>query len=205
MSLGNSLRCAASSRSRCNAYSSSGSLRRGLALMAWPAQRFEIAVFVCAAVSFRDDVVDRFSRARSAVAQALLADVSITLKDADADDVPLTAVATLVAAQAALMLLPPFVTVRLAVAGTVCGGAGTSTLTAGARDSCWHIVGSNKKAPRERGCVLSPKGYIFDLSARGDIHYQCHQQMGFVMASRQVAIHHVPVSRSMQSVQYIPR
>jgi len=114
--------------------------------MAWPAQRFEIAVFVCAAVSFRNDVVDRFRRAWPAVAQALLADVSITLKDAGADDVPLTAVATLVAAQAALMLLPPFVTVRLAVAGTVCGGAGTSTLTAGTRDSCWHIVDSNKKA-----------------------------------------------------------
>jgi len=114
--------------------------------MAWPAQRFEIAVFVCAAVSFRGDVVDRFRRAWPTVAQALLADVTITLKDADADDVPLTAVATLVAAQAALMLLPPFVTVRLAVAGTVCGGAGTSTLTAGTRDSCWHIVDSNKKA-----------------------------------------------------------
>lgn len=106
--------------------------------MAWPAQRFEIAVFVCAAVSFRDDVVDRFSRARSAVAQALLADVSITLKDADADDVPLTAVATLVAAQAALMLLPSFITVGFAVAGTVCGGAGAPTFTAGAGDSCWH-------------------------------------------------------------------
>lgn len=66
--------------------------------MAWPAQRFEIAVFVSAAVSFRDDVVDRFRRAWPAVAQALLADVSITFKDADADDIPLTAVATLVAA-----------------------------------------------------------------------------------------------------------
>lgn len=138
MSLGNSLRCAASSRSRCNAYSSSGSLRRGLALMAWPAQRFEIAVFVCAAVSFRDDVVDRFSRSRSAVAQALLADVSITLKDADADDVPLTAVATLVAAQASLMLLPSFITVGFAVAGTVSGGARAPALTTGARDCGGH-------------------------------------------------------------------
>ncbi len=90
-------------------------------------------------------MVDRFRRAWPAVAQALLADVSITLKDAGADDFPLTAVATLVAAQSALMLLPTFVTMRLAVAGTVCGGAGTSTLTAGARDGCWHIVGSNKK------------------------------------------------------------
>jgi len=120
--------------------------------MAWPAQRFEIAVFICAAVSFRDDVVDRFSRARSAVAQALLADVSITLKDADADNVPLTAVATLVAAQSSLVLLPPFVTVRLTVAGTVCGSAGAPAFTAGARDSCWHIIGSNKKSPvKSRG------------------------------------------------------
>lgn len=98
MSLGNSLRCAASSRSRSNAYCSSGSLRRGLALMAWPAQRFEIAVFIRATVSFRNNVVDRFRWTWSAVAQALLADVSITLKDADADDFPLTAVATLMAA-----------------------------------------------------------------------------------------------------------
>jgi len=66
--------------------------------MAWPAKRFEIAVFVFTAVGFRNNVVDRFRRAWPAVAQALLADVSITLKDADADDVPLTAVATLVAA-----------------------------------------------------------------------------------------------------------
>jgi len=106
--------------------------------MAWPAQRFEIAVFVCAAVSFRDDVVDRFSRSRSAVAQALLADVSITLKDADADDVPLTAVATLVAAQASLMLLPSFITVGFAVAGTVSGGARAPALTTGARDCGGH-------------------------------------------------------------------
>lgn len=160
MSLGSSLRCAASSRSRCSAYSSSGSLRCGLALMAWPAQRFEIAVVVCAAVSFRDDVVDRFCRTWSAAAQARLANVTITFKDAGADDIPLAAIAALVAAQSSLVLLPPFVTVRIAVAGTVCGSAGTPAFTAGARDSCWHIIGSNKKVPRERGCDLSPIGHI---------------------------------------------
>jgi len=137
--------------------------------MAWPAQRFEIAVFVCAAVSFRDDVVDRFRRAWPAVAQALLGDVVVTLKDADADDVPLTAVATLVAAQAALMLLPSFITVGFAVAGTVSGGARAPTLTTGTRDSCGHIAGSNKKAPRERGCELSPIGANYILSAIGII------------------------------------
>lgn len=145
-------------------YSSSRSLRSGLTLVAWPTQRFEVAVVVCAAVSFRDNVVDRFRWAWSAVAQALLADVTITLKDAGADDIPLTAVATLMAAQSSLVLLPPFVTVGFAVAGTVSGGAGAPALTTGARDSCRHIVGSNKKAPRERGCGLFPIGYIFDLS-----------------------------------------
>jgi len=101
-------------------------------------KRLQIPIIVCAAVSFRDDVVDRFSRSRSAVAQALLADVSITLKDADADDVPLTAVATLVAAQASLMLLPSFITVGFAVAGTVSGGARAPALTTGARDCGGH-------------------------------------------------------------------
>lgn len=98
--------------------------------MAFEADRNQVAVVVCAAMSFRDDVVDRFRRAWPAVAQALLANVTITFKDAGADDVPLAAVATLMAAQASLVLLPPFVTVRIAVAGTVCGSAGAPTLTA---------------------------------------------------------------------------
>lgn len=149
MSLGNLLRCAASSRSRCNAYSSSGSLRCGLALMAWPAQRFEVAVVVCPAVSSRDNVVHRFRWAWSAVAQALLADVSITLKDAGTDDVPLTAVATLVAAQAALMLLPPFVTVGFAVARTIRSCARATSLTACSGNSCGHGCRSKKKPPAD--------------------------------------------------------
>jgi len=128
--------------------------------MALEADRNKIAVFVSAAVSFRDDVVDGFSRARSAVAQARLANVTITFKDAGADDIPLAAIAALVAAQSSLVLLPPFVTVRFAVAGTVCGSAGAPAFTAGARDSCWHIVGSNKK-PRASEAVLYPLQGIF--------------------------------------------
>jgi len=109
-------------------------------------KRLQIPIFIGAAVSFRDNVVDRFRWAWSAVAQALLADVSITRQDAGSDDVPLTAIAALMSAQSSLVLLPPFVTVRIAVAGTVCGSAGAPAFTAGARDSCWHIVCSNKKA-----------------------------------------------------------
>lgn len=115
-------------------YSSSGSLRCGLALMAWPAQRFKIAVVVCAAVSFRDNVVDRFRWAWSAVAQALLADVSITLKDADADDIPLTAVATLMATLALLMLLPALIAMLLTVARAIRCRTGTTSLATCARD-----------------------------------------------------------------------
>lgn len=133
--------------------------------MAFEADRNQVTVIVCPAMSFGFDVVYRGRWHRLAVLQALLADVPVTLQNADADDVPLTAVAALVAAQSSLVLLPPFVTVRIAVAGTVCGGAGAPAFTAGARDSCWHIVGSNKKAPRERGCDLSSIGHIPDLSA----------------------------------------
>ena len=128
--------------------------------MACPAQRFEIAVVVCAAVSFRDDVVDRIRWVWPAVAKALLADVSITFKYAGAEDIPLTAVAALVAAQSSLVLLPSFVTMRLAVTGTVCGGAGAPAFTAGARDSSWHNVVSIKK-PHVNEAVFYPLQGVF--------------------------------------------
>ncbi len=114
--------------------------------MALEADRNQIAVVIGAAMCFGFDVVNRSCRDWSAACQALLADVTITFKNAGADDVPLTAITTLVAAKSALMLLPPFVTVRLTVSGTVCGSAGAPAFTAGARDSCWHIFGPNKEA-----------------------------------------------------------
>lgn len=119
------------------------------AFVAWPAQGLKVAIIVCAAVSFRNDVVDRFSRAWPAVAQTFLADVPVTFKDAGADDIPLTAVAALMTAQPSLVLLPAFTTVRLAVARTVCCSPGASALAASTRDSGWHTVSSNKKATSE--------------------------------------------------------
>lgn len=84
--------------------------------MAFEADRNQVAVVICAAVSFRDDVVDRFCRTWSAAAQARLANVTITLKDADADNVPLTAVATFMAALTLLVLLPALIAMLLTVA-----------------------------------------------------------------------------------------
>lgn len=83
--------------------------------MALEADRNQIAIFVSAAVSFRNNVVDRLSRTRPAVPQTLMADVPVALEDACADNIPFTAVAALVPALPALMLLPAFVTVSLAI------------------------------------------------------------------------------------------
>ncbi len=106
--------------------------------MAFEADRNQIAVVVCAAVSFRDDMVDGFSRTRSVVAQALLADVPVTLEDACADNIPLAAVAALMSALPALMLLPAFVAMVITVARAVGCCFGAAALTAGTRDSGWH-------------------------------------------------------------------
>lgn len=79
--------------------------------MAWPAQRFEIAVFVCATVSFRGDVVDRLSGCIPSISQAFLTKVFISVENDWAQPVPLTAIAALMSALSPLMLLPAFVKV----------------------------------------------------------------------------------------------
>ena len=87
--------------------------------MALEADRNQVAIFVSTALSFRCDVVNGSGGYWPAVAQALLTDVTITLKDARPDNVPLTAIAALVAAQTPLMLLPAFIAVSLAVTRAV--------------------------------------------------------------------------------------
>ena len=83
--------------------------------MAWPAQRLKVAVFIGAAVCFRFYVVNSGCWYGPAIRQALLADMPITLQDTRADNVPLTAVAALMSALSALMLLPAFIAVIVAV------------------------------------------------------------------------------------------
>jgi len=92
------------------------SLSRRLGLMAWPAQRLQVAVVVCPAVGFRFDMVNRGCGHRLAVLQALPADVPVTLQDASTDNVPLTAVSSLVSALSSLVLLPAFVAMSITVA-----------------------------------------------------------------------------------------
>lgn len=114
--------------------------------MAGLAETFEVRQVIGTPICFSGDVVHRLSGGIPSISQAFLTEVFVPVENDWTHPVPLTAVTALMPALSSLVLLPSFVTVRLAVAGTVCGGAGAPSFTAGARDSCWHIVGSNKKA-----------------------------------------------------------
>lgn len=84
--------------------------------MARPAQSLQVAVVIGTPMRFWGNVVNRLSRCGSALSQALLTEVPITLKNSRTSDIPLAAIAALVSAQSVLMLLPPFIKVISAVA-----------------------------------------------------------------------------------------
>jgi len=75
----------------------------------------QVAVIVCTAVGFRYDVVNGGCGYRLTRSQALLANVVVTLQDTSTDNIPLTAVSSLMSALPALMLLPAFMPVGFAV------------------------------------------------------------------------------------------
>lgn len=86
-----------------------------LALMAGPAQRFKIAVVVCAAVCLRLDMVNRRCCCNAAIPHAVLAQVLVPRQDARTAYVPRTAISTLLPGFALLMLLPSCVDMVRAV------------------------------------------------------------------------------------------
>jgi hypothetical protein len=101
----------------------------------WPAQRLKVTVFIGAAMGFGFDVVDCRCWYRPAVLHALLADMSVTLKDAGTENVPLAPVSTLMTALSTLMLLPAFIAVSLTVSRTIGCCLTAAKLPACARDS----------------------------------------------------------------------
>ena len=84
---------------------------------------------------FRDDVVDGFRLTYHTSTQAKLAQPFVTFQNTGADNSPLRTIATLVAAQSALVLHPSFTAMLIAVTRTVCCYARTSTLTTCTGDS----------------------------------------------------------------------
>lgn len=80
------------------------------------------------------DVINSCAGDSKPIAQAVLAQMIVTLQDARSSDIPLAAIAALVPALALLMLLPAFITVLLTITCSVCSCARTTTLTAGSRN-----------------------------------------------------------------------
>lgn len=117
--------------------------------MAGPAQAFKVGRVISTTVCFRNDVVDGSRSLWSLVPQAALAQVLIAYQNLRPEHVPFAAIATLVSALPALMQLPAFITVLLAVSRAACCCLTAAELTAGTRDSYWHIH-SHKKTARRR-------------------------------------------------------
>lgn len=81
-----------------------------------PAQAFKIRIIIGTPMSLSLDMVNGLSCYRTTVAQTVLTQVIITLKDACSLNIPLAAIASLMPALALLMLLPAFIAMLLAVA-----------------------------------------------------------------------------------------
>ena len=79
-------------------------------------------------------MVNRSRWYRSSFTQAGLAKVLITIKDALTNEGPLASVTAFVAALSLLMVLPPCITVLIAIAAAVSSGIATTMLTARAWD-----------------------------------------------------------------------
>ncbi|KDX11218.1 hypothetical protein AD27_1173 [Escherichia coli 2-177-06_S4_C3] len=135
---------------------------RCFCFMTGPAQTLQVTVCIRATMSFRNDVVHSSGFNGSPIAQAVLTQMIITLQYARTYGIPFRAIATLVAAQSALMLYPSFATMFIAVTRTVCGCTCTSTLTAGAWDSWGHMY-SNEEATDIASSIHSETIFIYPV------------------------------------------
>lgn len=84
--------------------------------MARPAQALQIAVGICAAMRFRDDVVNGFRLTYHTGTQAQLAQAFVTLQHTRADNVPLRTITALVTGLTRLILRPAFAFVAFTIA-----------------------------------------------------------------------------------------
>ena len=80
------------------------------------------------------DMVNGGGRNSATSTQAVLTQMIVTFEDAGTFDVPLTAIATLMATLTLLMLLPAFIAVLLTVTRAIRSRARTTSLATCARD-----------------------------------------------------------------------
>lgn len=84
--------------------------------MTWPAQAFEVRIIIGTPMCLSLDMINGCSRDSASSTQAVLTQMIITLQDARALDIPLAAIATLMATLTLLMLLPALIAMLLTVA-----------------------------------------------------------------------------------------
>ena len=106
--------------------------------MTGPAQAFEVRIIIGTPMCLSLDMVNGRGRYRAPIAQAVLAQMIVTLQDARTSDIPLAAIAALMPALALLVLMPSLIAMFLAISRTVSSGARTSTLAASAGYQCGH-------------------------------------------------------------------
>ncbi len=87
-----------------------------LPAVAWPAQRFEVAIVIGAAVGFRDDVIHTFSFHAYAPAPAVLAEIFIPHQNAIAAYLPWSSIPAILSALPWLVITPAITGVLLAMA-----------------------------------------------------------------------------------------
>ena len=91
-------------------------LLRCLPSVAWPAQRFEVAIVIGAAVGFRDDVIHTFGFHTDAPAPAVLTEIFIAHQNAIAAYLPRPTIPTFLSALPWLVITPAITGVLLAMA-----------------------------------------------------------------------------------------
>jgi len=84
--------------------------------VARPAQAFKVRIIIGTPMSLSLDMVNGCGRDSASSTQAVLTQMVVTLQDTGSFDIPLTAVATLMATLTLLVLLPALIAMLLTVA-----------------------------------------------------------------------------------------
>lgn len=141
-----------------------------LPAVAWPAQRFKIAIVISAAVGFRDDVIHTFGFHAYAPASAVLTEMLIAHQNASAAYLPWPTVPAFLAALPRLVITPAITGVQLAMAIAITGwiirrGA-TPLMLTGALSAGWHYLYPTRRkrhVPHGPRQWPLPRLYVFEF------------------------------------------
>jgi hypothetical protein len=150
----------------------------GFRSVAGPAQAFEVRIIIGTPMSLSFDMVNGLSCYRTTVAQAVLPQVIVTLKDAGSLNIPLATIAALMPALTLLMLLPAFIAVLLAISRAIGCGAGHPRLRQARGISAGIALSSHDRT--ESALNLA----VLDIDMTAAIKHSCNH-LAFIIISRE--------------------